>query len=188
MSDRVTQTTTGIFFDNHATGGQNTKALLRYTPVSLATGQDLTDAATFGIRTDAPIVVPTPVSGGIATREVIGIAMESARSGTEVLLATAGDVHVMVNAAVALNARVFAAATTTRTSAQTPLINLFDANLPIDPSYTLTYLASLIDDVAVAPQTTSANVLFFPVGTALRVAASQYEVIPVRLNFTPFYA
>jgi|GEM_PF-6247640 hypothetical protein len=168
----------------------NGRALAAYQPVSLADATEVAAAVAAGMHQAVigRVVVPTPVSGGFATRRVTGISTASARNTKEIAVAVEGVAEVMTNAAVAVDARVFAVAAEARSSAQTPFTNLPMINLPVDPSFTVSYNLSLADDPAVTIATSGANTLYNPIGYALEAATAKYDVIAVRLELAPFYA
>lgn len=150
--------------------------LARYSCVSLATAAEVTLANAQGIVGNVgEIVVMTPVTAGLPTRRVIGVADSSARNGNEVLVVTAGVAWVMANAAIALDAPIFPAAVATRTSAQSPFTDVEDMLIPTDPLTTLTYNLCLVDDTALP----AANTVHYPLGFALTAAVAQYDIIPV---------
>lgn len=156
-----------------STGNRN--PIARYSCVSLATAAEVTAANAQGIVGNVgEIVVQTPVAAGLPTRRVIGVVDGSARNGAEVLVVTGGVAWVMANAAIALDAVIFPAVQSTRTSAQTPFVDVEDMLLPVDPQFTLTYNLCLVDDTALP----AANTIHYPLGFALKAAVAQYDIIP----------
>lgn len=171
-----------VFYD--ATGNGN--PIAAYQCVSLADSTEVSAANTAGIRGEVgDIVVPTPVSGGLATRRVIGVTVGSSWNGNEVSVCMDGSVHVMANAGVTFTptAIVHPAASGTRTTAQTPFTNNFDMLLPQDPKFPVTYNLSMIDDTALP----AAGQIVWPLGYALEAATAQYDIIAVHLATAPFY-
>lgn len=163
------------FYDSTA----NRNPLARYSCVSLATAAEVALANAQGIVGNVgEIVVQTPVSAGLPTRRVIGVADSSVRNGQEVLVTCAGVAFAMASAAIALDAPVFPALAETRTSAQTPFTDVEDMLIPTDPNGAgLTYNLALIDDTALP----GANTVHYPLGFALKAATAKYDIIPVQV-------
>jgi len=99
----------------------------------------------------------------------------------------AGVAKVQANAAISATADglVTAVAASARNSGQTPFTNNFDMLLPVDPRFTLTYNLCMIGGLAITPQTTGANVEYFPLGFLLQEATAQYDIILVDLDGCP---
>lgn len=164
------------FYDS--TGAGN--ALARYSCVSLASAAEVTAANAAGIQGNVgEIVVQTPTAAGLPTRRVVGVADSSVRNGNEINVVTGGVAWVMANAAIALDAVVFAAANATRTSLQTPFVDDWEMLIPTDPQGPgLTYNLCLVDDTALP----AANTVHYPLGFALKAAVAQYDIIPVYIQ------
>lgn len=184
-SVRTQQTEGFVYWDSNGSGAN---PVAPYQCMSLANAGEVAAALAAGVR-DAiagRLVVPTPtgVSLGqtISARRIVGVSKNACFSGDEVLVQTGGVAEVMMNAAVAIDSMLFACAQATRTTAQTPLVNLPDMLLPADPRMTLTYQLAMADDPALTFDSTAANVLFYPLGFAMAVATNQYDVIPVQLQ------
>ena len=182
----------GIFYDNTNSGAN---AIAAFSPVSLGTPTDVTNAIAAGVTNAVfgSLYVPCPVSGGFSTSPVAGVAMGSTYSGLAISVCTQGVFPVWANAAIAALSTVFPASNTTRTSAQTPFTNndrvlLQVMKLPNGTSPVITYDIVLADDTAVPTSTTGNTVQYFPLGIALAAATTQYDLIPVLLQTSQFYA
>lgn len=162
-----------VFYDS--TGARN--PLARYSCVSLATAAEVTAANAQGIIGNiGEIVVQTPVAAGLPTRRVIGVADSSVRNGNEVMVVSGGVAWVQAAAAIAFDAPIFPALAETRTSLQTPFIDVEDMLIPTDPMGAgLTYNLCLVDDTALP----AANTIHYPLGFALKAAVAKYDIIPV---------
>lgn len=174
-----------VFWD---TVGSGVNPVAPYQIVSLADSSEVAAALAAGCR-DAKlgrlvVVSPTGTVLGatVNTRRIVGVTKGAAWSGDEVMVQCSGIAEVMVNAAVAIDALLFGVARATRTSAQTPITNLPQANLPVDPKAVITYQLMMADDAALTFNTTGSNVPFWPLGHALEAATAQYDVIPVELQ------
>ncbi len=175
------------FYDPANTGLNITGAVA----VSLATAAEVTAAQAAGIQSVAGgLVVPTPISSGLPTRQIIGVVRGSQVNGRQVDVVVSGIVEVWANAAVVAGALVFPVAQETRTKSQTPFANdtAFEFQMPVAPDVPESYLLNLVDDTAIAPQSGSANVLYFPLGIALQAASAKYDLIPVLLQTGRIYA
>jgi hypothetical protein len=131
-------------------------------------------------------VRPSPAYNNTPDR-VLGISEAGAKHGQPIAIRTAGYAQVMAGAAVAFNARLQPGLVEAKTNAQSPLIDLYEANLPVEPGVGVTYNLSMVDDIALTPSTTGSNVLTFPVGWSVEVATAKYQIIRVELDRTPFY-
>lgn len=180
-------TRSAIFFD---IVGNGANPIAPFQCVSYATQAEIDTAVSAGYftRADAKygrVVIPTPVgtvlSVTMATRRIVGVTLNAALSGDEVLVQIGGIAQVMCNAVVAAGAVVHAVARATRTTLQTPLTNLPEAKVPFDPRATLTYQFCMIDDPTPTYSSSAANVWLYPLGEALMAATAQYDVIPVDL-------
>lgn len=187
MAGKRTEETKGyIFWD---TVGAGANPIAPFQCVSLADQTEVDAAIAAGVRGDAKVgrvVVPCPtgtvLGATVNTRRIVGVTCNAAFSGEEVLVQDSGIAEVMVNAAVAADALLFAVARATRTSLQTPLTSLEEMLLPHDPRFTLTYQLCMADDPALTLSAGGSNAFFWPLGHALVAAAAQYEVIPVQLQ------
>ena len=180
----------GIYYDNLNSG----QPLAAFSSVSLGNATDVTNAIAAGIQGAAlgNLYVPTPVSAGLPTRRIVGIAMGSTYSGKSISVVTKGIFPAICNEAVTADTRLFHVANVSRTNAQTPLTNLPRILLGVmslpSGTPTLTYNVGLVNDTAVVPQSTGTNVLYFPLGYALTTTSAQYDLVPVELQTAPFYA
>jgi len=130
------------------------------------------------------------VSGtSIITDRILGISAGGAKAGQQLTVQRDGVAHVMVGAAVAYGSTLFCGLAEQRTNSQTPLINLFEANLPVEPGVGITYNLSMADDVAISPQSGSANQLQLPIGYAIEgTGTAKYQLVRVEMETAPFYA
>ena len=163
------------FWDS--TGAGN--GIARYSAVSLASAAEVAAANAAGVSGNVgEIVVQAPVAAGFTTRRVVGITNSSARNGQDIVVITGGVAWVQVSAAVALDSVLFGALAETRTSAQTPFVDVEDMRLANDPIVPITYNLVLADDTALP----AANTLHYPIGFALKAAVAKYDIIPVDLQ------
>ena len=184
----------GIFYDNTNSGAN---AIAAFSPVSLGTPTDVTNAIAAGVTNGVfgSLWVPTPITSNLPTA-VNGICMESTYSGLAISVCFGGVFPVWANAAVAAGALVFAVSSTSRTSAQTPFtysqdnarVNLQVMKLPNGIQPTLTYDIVLVDDPAITGATSGATVPYYPLGIALAAATAQYDIIPVLIQNQVFWA
>lgn len=190
MAGRNTQHTQGFVYWDSVGGGVN--PISAFQCVSLATAAECATAAAAGVRDAVAgrLVIPTPVAAllgaTIASRPIVGVTLNSAFNGDEVSVVTDGVAEVMVNAAVTCDTMLHCVVNATRTSLQTPFVNLSEALIPFDPRASLTYQLAMADDPALTFSSgATANVLFYPLGLAMATATAQYDVIPVRLRTAP---
>lgn len=189
MGKRTQETLSFIYWD---TVGSGANPIAPFQLVCLADSSEVSAAASAGVRdaVEGRVIVPAPTGTVLGvtmnTRRILGVTLGSAWNGDEVTVVTDGVAEVMVNAAVACGALVFAVARATRTNKQTPFTNLFDGLLPVDPKLTVTYQLALGDDPSPTWSSTGGNALVYPVGMAMRAATAQYDVIPVLLGTAPF--
>lgn len=133
-------------------------------------------------------VRPAVASGTTVLERVIGISEHGAKHNTQIAVRVDGIAHVMAGAAVAYGSLLQMGLAEQRTNAQSPFIDLYEAALPQDPSFTITYNLSMADDVAISPASGGANALILPVGYALEAATAKYQLVRVELHTAPFYA
>ncbi|GIV22141.1 MAG: hypothetical protein KatS3mg023_3892 [Armatimonadota bacterium] len=165
-----------LYFDS---GGN---PLAPYSPVSL-----LTSGLPSGYNVGEVVGLPS-VASGRNTTYLVGVTLEWAYSGRQVPVQIDGIVFVIANAAVSASGIVFVAATGTRTADQAPFVNHPAIRPLVRPGQSVTMNVVLCDDVAITPQSGSANLLYYPLGIALAPATAQYDLFPVLLQTQPFYA
>lgn len=112
---------------------------------------------------------------------VVGISEHGAKHNTSLSVRNGGIAHVMAGAAITYGKLLSVGVVEQRTNSQTPLINLYEANLPVEPGVGVTYTLAMVDDVAYLDAA-----LVLPVGYALNAAAAKYEIIDVELALNPF--
>ena len=162
------------FWDS--TGALN--GMARYCPVALATAAEVTAANAAGVPGNVgEICVQMPVAASFGTRRMLGISHNSAKNGQDLQVVLSGVAWVMMNAACALDSVLFAAAATTRTDAQSPIVDNPEMMIAHDPSFAYTYNFVLCDDTALP----AANTIHYPIGFALKAATNQYDLIQVEL-------
>ena len=129
-------------------------------------------------------------NNGVSTinERVIGVSEHGAKHDTTLAVRVEGLAHIMAGAAIAYGSMVFCGLAEQRTNSQAPLINLFEANLPVEPGVGITYNLSMIDDIAPTLSTSGSTTLHLPVGYALEAAGAKYELIRVSLQQAAFYA
>lgn len=183
----------GYFYDNVNSGAN---PILAYSPVSLGNATDVTNALAAGVTEAAlgNLYVPTPISSGLPTRRVVGIALGSTYSGKAISVLAKGIGIAICNAAVTADTLLFATVQTTLTNAQAPITALPRTilqvmKLPNGTTPTLTYNVGLVSSPTITPAAgATANVLYYPLGYALLTTANQYDLVPFELACTPFYA
>lgn len=153
--------------------------------VSLLTSAQITTFS--GTQGTSVRVSPTQSSPADRDQRVFGTTVASAKHNTQVSVQKSGYAQVMCGAAVAYASLLFNIAPTTGTSLVAPILNLPEAWLPGDPTVTQTYHLGMVDDTAVTPSTTGNTIIYSPVGYAL-TAGAQYQIIPVELDLSQFYA
>jgi hypothetical protein len=153
-----------------------------YTPVSL-----LTSGLPTGYSPGEVVGLPT-ISSGRNNTQLIGVTLEWAYNGKQVPVQLSGVTYAIANAQIAVNGIVFAAANATRTADQAPFVNLPMIRPLVRPGQSVTLNVSLVDDVAITPQSGSANLIYYPLGIALSAASAQYDLIQILLMTQPFYA
>lgn len=152
-----------------------------FTPVSLVTSPPS------GYMVGQVVGLPT-VASGRNTTLLIGVTLEWAYNLKSVPVQLSGVVSVIANAAITAGSLLFVAANATRTTDQAPFSNLALLRPPFRPAQSATLNVALVDDVAITPQSSNANVQYFPLGIALTSAAAQYELVECLLMTQPFYA
>lgn len=165
--------------------GSGVNPIAPYQCVSLATTAQVATANAAGCPGGVgDIVVPTPVTAGLATAKVVGVTQNATLSGELVNVVVSGTAFIMANAAITFgpSTLISPAIQATRTSAQTPFTNNFDMLIPVDPRIVFTYQLCMIDDTAITPSSGAANVAGYFVGYALKAATAQYDIIPVELD------
>lgn len=182
----------GIFYDN-INGGAN--ALCGFSPVSLGTPTDVTNAIAAGVTNAVfgSLFVPTPLTNGLPTSPIFGVAMESTYSGKSISVCTSGVFPVIADAAIAAGSLLFAVDALQRTNLQTPFTNVPRLlnqvlKLPNGSTPTLTYDIITVDDPVITGQTSAATVQYFPLGIAMAPATAQYDIIPCKLIPVQFWA
>lgn len=189
MAARRTQQTLGFVYYDAPGSGAN--PIAPFQLVALATAAEVTAAISAGVARAAigslvvPMTVGTVLSGTMCTRRCVGVTLNGAFSGDEVLVVTDGIADTMCNAAVTVDAMVSGAATTTRTTLQTPFTSMSELLLPFDPRASLTYNLALAGTPSLTYSSSGANVVYYPVGYAMGTASAQYDVIPVKLELGP---
>lgn len=182
----------GIFYDN-INGGAN--ALCAFSPVSLGTPTDVTNAIAAGVTNAVfgSLFVPTPLASSLPTAQVFGIAMGSTYSGKSISVCTSGIFPVIADAAIAAGALIFPVDALQRTNLQTPFTNVPRIlnqvlKLPNGTTPTLTYDLITVDDPVITGATTLTTVQYFPLGQAMAAATAQYDIIPCKINVSQFWA
>jgi len=183
----------GVYYDNVGSG---TYPIAAFSPVSLGNATDVTNAIANGCPNAVlgNLYVPTPVTSNFATRRIVGLCMASTYSGKAISVVTKGIFIAICNGAVTADTLLQAAALTTRTNLQTPFTNvdrmkLQVMTLPNGVTPALTYNIGLVAATAITPASgATANVLYYPLGYAVITTTAQYDLVPVELACTPFYA
>jgi hypothetical protein len=165
-----------VYFD------PNGNPIAPYTPVSLRTSGLPT-----GFSPGEVVSLPT-ISSGRNSTQLIGVTLEWAYNGQQVPVQLTGVTYAIANAAIVVTGIVFAAANATRTADQAPFVNLPMIRPLVRPGQSVTLNVSLVDDVSITPQSSNANVIYYPLGIALSAASAQYDLIQILLMTEPFYA
>lgn len=182
----------GIFYDNVNSGAN---ALSAFSPVSLGTPTDVTNAIAAGVTNAVfgSLFVPTPITSSNPTSAVFGVAMESTYSGKAISVCTSGIFPVIADAAITAGAIVTAVDSLQRTNLQTPFTNVPRLlnqvmKLPNGVTPTLTYDLVTVGPLVVTPATSGATAQYTQLGYALAPATAQYDIIPVKIIPIQFYA
>lgn len=172
---------TGKYFDTLNSGAN---LLAAFQCVSFLTSTQV--AAQSGAVAGVAMTHATAYNdGSVGPQRVVGISTASAKHGRECQLQWLGVAQVMAGAAVAFGAHLRPTVVEQRNNSQTPLINLFEANIPVEPGVGVTYNLSMVDDPAVAAG--AGNDKIYPVGWANQAATAKYQVIRVELDLGVLY-
>ncbi len=175
---------TAIWYDNTSAN----LAIAPYQIVMYASAAEVATANAAGIRGGVGdiVVVPT-IAAAINTHKIAGVVIPGggAFPGGECTIAIAGIAEVMCSAAGAWDrqdAWWFCGLAETRTNLQTPLTDLNEMLLAVDPRVSVTYQLAMATRPAVVPATgAGTNAAYYPLGYALEAPTHKYDVFRLEL-------